>query len=63
MVAAVRLAQGRQDNATVYDRDPVEIALGSEDHGAQMIHLVDLDGAFSNPNSGNRQVLREIISR
>lgn len=58
----VRLVQGRKDNATVYDGDPVEIALGYEAHGAQMIHLVDLDGAFSDPNSRNRHVLREIIS-
>ena len=58
----VRLVQGRKDNTTVYDGDPVGIALGYEAHGAQIIHLVDLDGAFSDPNSRNRQVLREIIS-
>jgi phosphoribosylformimino-5-aminoimidazole carboxamide ribotide isomerase len=59
----VRLTQGRKDHATVYDGDPIEIALSYETDGAQMIHLVDLDGAFSDPNSRNRQVLREIISR
>jgi len=58
----VRLVQGRKDNTTVYDGDPVSIALAYENHGAQIIHLVDLDGAFSDPNSRNRQVLREIIS-
>lgn len=58
----VRLVQGRKENATVYDGDPVEIALGYQAHGAQIIHLVDLDGAFSDPNSRNRLVLREIIS-
>ena len=59
----VRLTQGRKDNATVYDGDPIEIALSYEASGARMIHIVDLDGAFSDPNSRNRQVLREIISR
>jgi len=58
----VRLVQGRKDNTTVYDGDPVSIARAYENHGAQIIHLVDLDGAFSDPNSRNRQVLREIIS-
>ncbi len=60
--SCVRLVQGRKNNTTVYDGDPVEIALGYESAGAQMIHLVDLDGAFSDPNSRNRQVLREILS-
>ncbi len=58
----VRLTQGRKDNATVYDGDPCEIALSYESSGAQIIHIVDLDGAFSDSNSRNRQVLREIIS-
>jgi phosphoribosylformimino-5-aminoimidazole carboxamide ribotide isomerase len=59
----VRLTQGRKDDATVYDGDPIEIALSYEASGAQMIHIVDLDGAFSDPNSRNRQVLRRIVSR
>jgi len=59
----VRLTQGRKDNARVYDGDPIEIALAYEASGAQMIHIVDLDGAFSDPNSRNRRVLRKIISR
>lgn len=59
----VRLTQGRKEHATVYDGDPIEIALSYEADGAQMIHLVDLDGAFSDPNSRNRKMLRKIISR
>ncbi|MDQ2975349.1 MAG: 1-(5-phosphoribosyl)-5-[(5-phosphoribosylamino)methylideneamino]imidazole-4-carboxamide isomerase [Acidobacteriota bacterium] len=58
----VRLTQGRKDNTTVYDGDPIEIARSYEVVGAQMIHVVDLDGAFANPNSRNREVLRKIIS-
>jgi phosphoribosylformimino-5-aminoimidazole carboxamide ribotide isomerase len=59
----VRLAQGRKDKATVYDGDPIEIARSYEAGGAQIIHIVDLDGAFSDPNSINRHVLRQIISQ
>jgi phosphoribosylformimino-5-aminoimidazole carboxamide ribotide isomerase len=59
----VRLTQGRKDDATVYDGDPIEIALSYQAGGARMIHIVDLDGAFSDPNSRNRQILRKIISR
>jgi phosphoribosylformimino-5-aminoimidazole carboxamide ribotide isomerase len=58
----VRLRQGRKDNATVYDEDPAAIAKSYQASGAQMIHIVDLDGAFADSNSRNRQVLREIIS-
>ena len=59
----VRLTQGRKDNVTLYEGDPIEIARSYEAGGAKMIHIVDLDGAFSDTNSLNRQVLREIISR
>jgi phosphoribosylformimino-5-aminoimidazole carboxamide ribotide isomerase len=59
----VRLTQGRKDNVTIYDGDPIEIARSYEASGARMIHIVDLDGAFSDPNSRNRQALREIISQ
>ena len=59
---SVRLTQGRQDKVTVYDRDPIEIARSYETSGARMLHIVDLDAAFSNPTSRNRQVLRELIS-
>ena len=51
----VRLTQGRKDNATVYDGDPIEIALSYQAGGAPIIHIVDLDGAFSDSNSQNRQ--------
>lgn len=59
----VRLLQGRKGSDTVYDAEPVEIALRYQAGGAQMLHVVDLDGAFSEPNSRNRQVLRELTSQ
>lgn len=57
----VRLTQGRRDSAKVYDGDPVDIAKSYEAAGAQMVHIVDLDGAFSEPNSANRQTVHEIV--
>jgi len=57
----VRLTQGRRDSAKVYDRNPVDIARDYEAAGAKMLHVVDLDGAFSEPNSRNRQMLQEIV--
>ncbi len=59
----IRLKQGRKDEVTVYDGQPVEIAQSYQDNGARMLHIVDLDGAFSDPNSRNLQVLREIIRK
>lgn len=58
----VRLRQGRKHEATVYDGDPVKIALSYQSDGARMLHIVDLDGAFSDPNSLNRRVLARIVS-
>lgn len=43
---AVRLKQGRADDATVFSDDPVAAALRWQQQGAQWLHLVDLDGAF-----------------
>jgi len=57
----VRLTQGRKNTAKIYDANPVEVAQAFEAAGAQMLHVVDLDAAFSEPNRENRQVLCEII--
>ncbi|MFC1669983.1 1-(5-phosphoribosyl)-5-[(5-phosphoribosylamino)methylideneamino]imidazole-4-carboxamide isomerase [Spirochaetota bacterium] len=43
----VRLLQGDPDRETVYSNDPVEMARKFEGMGAKLIHIVDLDGAFS----------------
>jgi len=43
----VRLLQGRMEDATVYGDDPAEMALRFEKMGAELIHVVDLDGAFA----------------
>jgi len=57
----VRLTQGRRDAVKVYDVDPVDIARDYEQAGAALLHIVDLDGAFSEPNSSNRRTLLEIV--
>lgn len=41
----VRLLQGRMDAETVFGDDPSVMAKKWEDQGAQLIHVVDLDGA------------------
>jgi phosphoribosylformimino-5-aminoimidazole carboxamide ribotide isomerase len=45
--AAVRLHKGRRDEATVYSHEPWQLASAFAAAGAERIHLVDLDGAFS----------------
>ena len=57
----VRLSQGRKDAAVVYDDDPVKVAQSFAHAGARMLHVVDLDAAFSNHSFPNRNVLRKII--
>ena len=43
----VRLQQGKKDAVTVYSRDPGGTAKKFESSGAKVLHVVDLDGAFS----------------
>ncbi len=57
----VRLTQGRKDSSKVYDENPVAVAKRFEADGAGLLHIVDLDGAFGDQNSSNRNVLREIL--
>jgi phosphoribosylformimino-5-aminoimidazole carboxamide ribotide isomerase len=57
----VRLTQGRKEDVKFYDTDPVEIAQSFTDDGAQMLHLVDLDSAFAEARSINRQVVSRLI--
>lgn len=42
---AVRLSQGKFDDVTVFNDDPVDAAKNWVDAGADYIHIVDLDGA------------------
>jgi phosphoribosylformimino-5-aminoimidazole carboxamide ribotide isomerase len=57
----VRLLQGRKSEMTVYNENPVDVAKEFAAAGAEMIHVVDLDGAFDGAESSNRAVVREIV--
>lgn len=57
----VRLRQGRREDVKVYDRDAVAVARRFAAAGARMLHVVDLDGAFREDESPNREVARRII--
>jgi len=56
----VRLVEGRDDRATVYDADPAELVARFLAAGARTIHVVDLDAAFGEP--AQRGLLAELIS-
>jgi phosphoribosylformimino-5-aminoimidazole carboxamide ribotide isomerase len=43
----VRLRQGRAEDLTIFSDDPVAMGLKWQEAGAQLLHVVDLDGAFS----------------
>ena len=57
----VRLSQGRKDAAVIYNDDPIAVAKDFELAGAQLLHIVDLDAAFSDSGSPNRDLLGRII--
>lgn len=41
----IKLQQGDFSKEKVYDQSPVDLAKTFEDHGIEVVHLVDLDGA------------------
>ena len=57
----VRLAQGKEDQVTVFGTDPVAQARYWADLGARYLHVVDLDGAFSGMPK-NFDLIRAICS-
>lgn len=56
----VRLFQGRMDHETVYSENPVETAMMWQEQGAQMLHIVDLDGAVTG-KPVNFSIIEKII--
>ncbi|HSL62617.1 MAG TPA: HisA/HisF-related TIM barrel protein, partial [Desulfotignum sp.] len=58
----VRLLQGRMADATLYADDPAAMAVKWESQGAQLIHVVDLDGAFAK-SSVNFDSISAILDR
>ena len=58
----VRLRQGRMEEETVFDHDPVAVAERWVEEGAERLHLVDLDGAVAG-HPLNAGVVRAIVER
>ncbi|HSD49461.1 MAG TPA: HisA/HisF-related TIM barrel protein, partial [Actinomycetota bacterium] len=54
----VRLFRGDYAAETVYDDDPVEVAVRFQTEGARRLHVVDLDAARE--GGSNRDLVREI---
>jgi phosphoribosylformimino-5-aminoimidazole carboxamide ribotide isomerase len=54
----VRLLQGREEAVTVYSEDPVLTARQWESCGARLLHVVDLDGAFTGSQKNLEAVKR-----
>lgn len=56
----VRLEQGLMDRDTVYSDNPAAQALVWESKGAELLHIVDLDGAFAGEPK-NRTAIESIV--
>ncbi|MGD9331226.1 MAG: 1-(5-phosphoribosyl)-5-[(5-phosphoribosylamino)methylideneamino]imidazole-4-carboxamide isomerase [Desulfobacterales bacterium] len=57
----VRLLQGEMDRETVFSDDPTAMARRWEAQGAELIHLVDLNGAVDK-QPRNRKTIEEILA-
>ena len=57
----VRLKEGKMDQETVFSEHPVEMARQWFSKGAEILHLVDLDGAIQG-KPVNQKVILEIAS-
>ena len=56
----VRLRQGRKDEETVFSDDPAKMAMRFDEDGAELIHVIDLDGAFKK-SPQNLNSIKKII--
>jgi phosphoribosylformimino-5-aminoimidazole carboxamide ribotide isomerase len=56
----VRLAQGKAEHETVYFDSPLDVARKWAEQGAELIHVVDLDGAIEGKPK-NLTLVKEII--
>src|SRR5208337_2462856 len=62
--SCVRLLQGRKEDATVYSKDPAAVAERWESCRAKLLHVVDLDGAFtgSQKNLDSIRKIRAVVT-
>ena len=58
----VRLLQGRKDAETVFSDDPAAMAERWASEGAEIIHVIDLDGAFEK-SPRNARAIEDILNR
>ncbi len=58
----VRLSQGDYNLKTIYNENPLEVALMFEDAGIRRLHLVDLDGAKAR-HIVNHKILETIATK
>ncbi len=56
----VRLEQGLMDRDTIFSHDPGAQALVWQEQGAELLHIVDLDGAFAGEPK-NRSAIKAIV--
>ena len=59
----VRLQTGDPAKQTTYSLHPEEVAEKWLEAGAVWLHVVNLDGAFDQPDSANQRALQKIITR
>jgi len=58
--ACVRLEQGLMERDTVYSTDPAAQALIWQEQGGELLHIVDLDGAFAGTPK-NHEAIEAIV--
>ena len=58
----VRLLQGREDSETIFSDDPSAMAARWEAEGAELLHVIDLDGAFRK-SPQNVEAIKRIVDR
>lgn len=57
----VRLKQGRRDNQTIYANNPLNVAQGFIEQGAEWLHLVNLNGAFGESTQENEAAVETLV--
>ena len=58
----VRLIRGDFEQETVFSSDPVQMALNWQKQGAEIIHIVDLNGAKTG-TVNNKLIIEDIVSK
>lgn len=57
----VRLVRGIRGSETIYSHNPAEVARKWESKGAELLHVVDIDGAFDG-RPRNMEIIGEILN-